>query len=635
MAVSAAVDGIDPGSLTFQWQASKGSISGSGNEIRYTAPNQKCTAELQVKVTDQQNSVSTQSISLIIYKQIGFFKADDVKYDPLHVISPAWQKFFDYMKSKQIKASAGLICNSLEFGDQEYYFRLKELHQSPYFELFNHGYDHSAGTNEKGEKYVEFQNTPYEYQKEHLLKAQSLTKEKLNITLRTFGAPENAIDDNTTKAMEEVDDLKIWFFGKPEYSKMLLSIWGTVESPTCNPNYEEFIKHYFPTVDYYVLQIHPWIWTDEQFGIFEKILDYLIQQEVTFLLPYEYYQLTNMTECSEIDLSRTRLNFGAEKGGKSSIPQEITIQNNGMGIMNWNASTTAPWIKATPASGTGTGILKVSVDHAGLNSGTYTGEVIISDADAINSPQSINILLKVYNKNATKPPFGDFSTPLDNATVCGSIAVTGWVLDDIGVKNVSIETRGMTIGEAVFVEGARPDIEQAYRDYPLNYRAGWGYMLLTNCLPGGGNGKYILKVVAVDEEGKKTTLGTKTIVVDNKNATKPFGAIDTPPQGGTASGSTYNNVGWVLTPMPNKIPENGSTIEVFVDGVKLGHPGYNIPRQDIAALFPGYANSNGAAAIFTLDTTSFSNGVHTIYWIATDNAGNSEGIGSRYFTVQN
>jgi hypothetical protein len=91
----------------------------------------------------------------------------------------------------------------------------------------------------------------------------------------------------------------------------------------------------------------------------------------------------------------------------------------------------------------------------------------------------------------------------------------------------------------------------------------------------------------------------------------------------------------VLTPQPNKIPFNGSTINVYVDGVNLGHPTYNIYRPDIASLFPDYANSNGAAGYFYLDTTALENGVHTLQWTATDNAGNIDGIGSRYFTIQN
>ena len=36
-----------------------------------------------------------------------------------------------------------------------------------------------------------------------------------------------------------------------------------------------------------------------------------------------------------------------------------------------------------------------------------------------------------------------------------------------------------------------------------------------------------------------------------------------------------------------------------------------------------------------IDSTTLSNGVHTISWGVTDNAGNAEGIGSRYFTVLN
>jgi hypothetical protein len=36
-----------------------------------------------------------------------------------------------------------------------------------------------------------------------------------------------------------------------------------------------------------------------------------------------------------------------------------------------------------------------------------------------------------------------------------------------------------------------------------------------------------------------------------------------------------------------------------------------------------------------LDTTALSNGVHTIAWIVTANNGETDGIGSRYFTVAN
>jgi hypothetical protein len=160
-------------------------------------------------------------------------------------------------------------------------------------------------------------------------------------------------------------------------------------------------------------------------------------------------------------------------------------------------------------------------------------------------------------------------------------------------------------------------------------------MLLTHFLPDSGNGTFVLHAIATDVVGKTTTLGTKTIYCDNANAVKPFGAIDTPTQGGIAYGDRFVNWGWVLTPQPNSIPTDGSTINVYVDGVNLGHPTYNNYRADIASLFPGYANSNGSAGFFYLDTTGYENGVHTIQWTATDSGGNTDGIGSRYFSINN
>jgi hypothetical protein len=197
------------------------------------------------------------------------------------------------------------------------------------------------------------------------------------------------------------------------------------------------------------------------------------------------------------------------------------------------------------------------------------------------------------------------------------------------------ETGMIYIGDAVFVDGARPDVEETYPYYPLNYQAGWGYMMLTNFLPNQGNGTFTIYAKATDKEGKTVTLGSKTIICDNANAVKPFGAIDTPDQGGIASGKSFVNFGWALTPQPNTIPIDGSTIFVWVDGVPLGHPVYNQYRPDIDNLFPGYNNSSGAGGYFYLDTTKYTNGVHTISWSAKDTAGNVDGIGSRYFTIVN
>jgi len=286
-----------------------------------------------------------------------------------------------------------------------------------------------------------------------------------------------------------------------------------------------------------------------------------------------------------------------------------------------------------------------------VNPGTYpngltqSATLTIDAAGVPNSPLTLPVQLTIFASTYT--PSGLMETPLDNSTgVTGSVAVTGWAIDDIGLTEVSIwrdpvagesvsSANGKVfIGRAVQVDGARPDVD-AFNASPYDYQAGWGYLLLTNMLPDQGNGTFKLHAYATDLEGQTTLLGSKTIVADNAHATDPFGAIDTPEQGATVSGSEYVNFGWVLGAQDNVIPIDGSTITVFIDGVPVGHPQYNFARSDIQALFPGHANTDGAVGFYILDTTRLSNGAHTIAWGVSDAAGHSEGIGSRFFTVLN
>jgi len=345
-----------------------------------------------------------------------------------------------------------------------------------------------------------------------------------------------------------------------------------------------------------------------------------------------------------ISLSRDQLNYGAEIGESTTSSQSFMVSNSGGGTLSWSVSENSEWMDCTPSKGTGAGEVTVSVNASQLSEGTYTGVVSVSDPNAINSPQTLAVSLQVKHSYSCAPPFGSYDTPIDGTVeITGAIPVTGWVLDDIGVESVRIYRDPVSgeqteeriyIGDAMLVEGARADVEQAYPDYPLNYQAGWGYMMLTNFLPGQGNGTYKIHANATDLDGHTVSLGTKTIHCDNANAIKPFGAIDTPTQGGTVTGPFFNS-GWALTPMPNNIPTDGSTINVWVDGVRLGNPAYNQYRNDIATLFPGYENTDGAVGAYLLDTSAYENGVHTIAWSVKDNAGNSDGIGSRFFTISN
>ncbi|MCP4216194.1 MAG: hypothetical protein GY765_16220 [bacterium] len=336
----------------------------------------------------------------------------------------------------------------------------------------------------------------------------------------------------------------------------------------------------------------------------------------------------------EIALDKSSFSFGYSMGGSAPTAQYLTISNNAGGSLSWTATSTAAWLSLSPASGNGGAVVTVTVDPTGLAAGTYTASISVADGNAANSPQTASVSLSVVEASQDQPPFGELATPADGVTARGAIPVTGWALDDAGIAKAEVfYGQNSRLGDVVFVDGARDDIAGAYPDYPQNTRAGWGYMLLTNSLP---DGAYSIYVVVTDTAGHTTTLGPASITVDNANATKPFGTIDTPSQGGDASGANYPNWGWVLTPQPNTIPINGSTIKVWVNGEPLGTISqYNLPNEVLTGIFPGYNNSNGLVGLHYLDTTKYANGAHYIAWTVSDDAGNSEGIGSRFFTIRN
>jgi hypothetical protein len=348
-----------------------------------------------------------------------------------------------------------------------------------------------------------------------------------------------------------------------------------------------------------------------------------------------------------VSTDRQVVNIGTTADGSTvSGPQTIAVNVTPPGPVQWTVTTTDNNIVVSPAAGARGGLIQVWARGAGPS-----GQIVIHSPQGI--PSSVGVSVKITTVSGATQPFGFFDTPLDNTPgVVGAIPVTGWALDNIEVTKVDVwrepvgaelpGSNGLVyVGDAVFVDGARPDVESSFYNTPLNYRAGWGYMLLTNFLPNAaistqlGNGVYHLHAIAHNKGGTSVDLGTRTITVDNAHASKPFGTIDSPAQGGSASGNSYINFGWALTQNPNQIALDGSTISVYVDGQQLGHPVYNQFRSDIASLFPGLANSKGAVGFYYLDTTALSNGVHTISWTAFDNAGHGEGLGSRYFNAFN
>jgi photosystem II stability/assembly factor-like uncharacterized protein len=355
------------------------------------------------------------------------------------------------------------------------------------------------------------------------------------------------------------------------------------------------------------------------------------------------------------------LRFGATKDGTAgplvavTPSQPVTVSFDGASGA-WSAATTSQWLQVTEGSGSGAGRFTVAIVNPGNVIGSQTsltGEVLVTAMGAPNSPLRVPVRLTVDpTMRATVEPLGVFDTPVQGAVVSGSIAVTGWALDDVAVDRVEIwrdaipndpappftETGHPANGKVfvangTFAEGTRPDVVAAYPAHPRSHRAGWGYLLLTWGLP-NSNGAFVLTAIAWDAEGHHTTLGTKSITVDNANATKPFGSIDVPAYGATFSGHNFT-FGWALTPNAACSVAGGQQV-MTIDSAPPQFPiSYGANRSDIASAFPGLADSASAGGAVSLDSRLYTNGVHAIGWLVYDSCGNGEGIGSRFFTILN
>ncbi len=203
-----------------------------------------------------------------------------------------WKKVVDIVEKKKIKASFGIILNSLEKDNQAYFDWIKEQDKKGNIEFWNHGMTHAENKETKAQEFNK--GSSYEEQKATLEKGQKLAKEKLGITLTTLGTPFNSFSDDTEKALEDFPEIKVWFFGpgKPKISKkLILGRVVNLESQVGNPDFDKFKESYEAKGkdrEYIVLQGHPPMWDDKKFENFEKTIDYLLEKGCVFMTPSEY-----------------------------------------------------------------------------------------------------------------------------------------------------------------------------------------------------------------------------------------------------------------------------------------------------------------------------------------------------------
>ena len=237
----------------------------------------------------------------------------------------------------------------------------------------------------------------------------------------------------------------------------------------------------------------------------------------------------------------------------------------------------------------------------------------------------------------------------------GAVPFTGWALDDVEVTRVMIcraafgaevapvdpncgGAAQIFVGFAVFIDGARPDVEAAYPDMPVNTRAGWGFMVLTNMLPNQGNGTYQFYHVGAGSRRAHDAARDADDDVRERERDEAVRGDRYADAGRPASGSELRELRLGVDAAAEDDPDRR------VDDHGAGRWRRARARWTTTtsgriskpvSRVPEHRRANGAVGFRVIDTTTLTNGLHTISWTVIDNQGATEGIGSRFFTVSN
>ena len=225
-------------------------------------------------------------------KRYIILKLDDFGSGPAgSALYPKGLKVVDYLKCRKIPASLGIIGRSLEWGNTKYYEWLKNNARvnGGLFDYWHHGWTHAMNIKWTDGKtyFAEYGIPDYQYQKQNFDKAQNMFKEKTGIILDGFCAPCGMITVEIRRLLREHPEIKTWLYGDTKNSEGKFA-FGRTCNLECRVGVVEvapFVAQYKTqrTRDYIMLQGHPYMWSDESFAAFGRILDQLEKDGWTFV----------------------------------------------------------------------------------------------------------------------------------------------------------------------------------------------------------------------------------------------------------------------------------------------------------------------------------------------------------------
>lgn len=284
----------------------------------------------------------------------------------------------------------------------------------------------------------------------------------------------------------------------------------------------------------------------------------------------------------KLNVTGWTLNYSGINTVKLSIDGNF-VSNANYGVSRQDVANAYP-LYANSNSG-----FSQSLDISKLSRGYHTLEVKAIGKDGAEVSQVTGFYANDYNTMA------NIDEP--NSAIYGNnVKVIGWALSYYGVKDVKIKANGVDIGSAIYGV-SRPDLAQAYADYPNSANGGFELSIDSSKLKMGGN---TIEATIYFNDGSNAVV-TKNFNVDNVMA----GSIDSPTSGDILrTGSKVS--GWAI------FGEGTKQANVYVDGTLMGQATLNVSRQDVQKAFPQYNNAYNSGFEYVLDLNKLKAGTHKL-----------------------
>jgi len=166
------------------------------------------------------------------------------------------------------------------------------------------------------------------------------------------------------------------------------------------------------------------------------------QTDIADMGAYEFWSGPSVPfiaiDCSELSFTTAH-----------SVPEQklFLLRNGWAGILNWQITEDCQWLEVSPTSGVSTGDVNevtVTADATGLPDGIYTCQIIISDQNATNDPQTLFVELHVgYLKVPLYYP--TIGQAVDAAFDGDVIIVADGVYTGEDNRNMNIQGKRLTI----------------------------------------------------------------------------------------------------------------------------------------------------------------------------------------------